>query len=294
MSKKELITKQPEISNFVKDGTLETQISVRDNLALAFPVTDIKSLVDAEMLMDGAFALSSRLSLVSCKVAEKVYNEELWKNGTYLDNAGKSKHYVNFEQWTMRKYNISRTAAFLLRKVAILVSEDGVASLLPHTTKYDFSYSQLAEFAICPLFVKYEKLDGDDKRKTTRTFLDKDGKPVSKLEESYLYELCLEERLTPAMTIKGIRETLKKLSATDVDGDELITETTDETTDEITEITDENTATPPKVYKIGFTAEMLDVAITCIDFALGNAYNKDFIAPARELLSILNTHKQND
>lgn len=172
------INKTPSMKIATISTVNKTVAQIKQKTVSLLPVELVKTLEDANAIISAANVIDKHTQLLldyaKAKTIQRVKDNELY-----------SPSYDSFQSWIEKTHAIKVKQAYAKAKAAILISENGHESILPHTTPLDFTISKLTMFV------------------------------ESGIEISELKELCKAEYFTPAMTDNDIRKQIKKLKAMD-------------------------------------------------------------------------------
>ena len=104
-----------------------------NSIAQALPLSAVKTIDDAITFIQATDILTGKALFARAKAFELIKEKELYKDKGYKDIYG----------WANKLYGFSRSKVDESLRVAKFVDSTTYESILPHKTKYDFTYSQI-------------------------------------------------------------------------------------------------------------------------------------------------------
>ncbi len=108
------------------------QVAIKSAMALALPVDEIKTIRDANIIVNTVMSISGRVNLAACKAFQIVRDNKLYKN-----------EYKTFDLWAKKNFNISKATAYTYAKVGEMLNDNATQSTLPHAKNVEWSFSAL-------------------------------------------------------------------------------------------------------------------------------------------------------
>lgn len=120
--------KPPIYPTLFKSTDMNSTVNTLTNaMSKLLPVSDVKNIADAELLINMSLTIGEKLDLKKCRTLKKV---------------GELSLVDNVEKWAKARFGIGRSAFYNYLKVAELVTDDGESSIFK-LENGDFSYSVL-------------------------------------------------------------------------------------------------------------------------------------------------------